>query len=88
MSKWDCQIASDNVAGARMATEYLIEQIGMVRKAARSRSAGCLGDYRQERGPMRRVDEALEVVTSQSATTLNPKVGKGFIAGGVEYPPV
>ena len=24
----DCQIASDNVAGAKMATEYLIEQIG------------------------------------------------------------
>lgn len=30
----DCQIASDNVAGARMATEYLIEQIGEGAKAA------------------------------------------------------
>ena len=24
----DCQIASDNVAGARMATEYLMELVG------------------------------------------------------------
>ena len=30
----DCQIASDNVAGAKMATEYLIEQIGEGAKVA------------------------------------------------------
>lgn len=47
----DCQIASDNVAGAKMATEYLIEQIGEGAKVAE------IGNHRRfcHHRPRRRV---------------------------------
>ncbi|UWP61096.1 substrate-binding domain-containing protein [Ruminococcus gauvreauii] len=64
----DCQIASDNVAGARMATEYLIEQIGEGAKAAEIEGVpGASATIDRGAGFHEAADEALEVVTSQSA---------------------
>ena len=64
----DCQIASDNVAGARMATEYLIEQIGEGAKAAEIEGVpGASATIDRGAGFHEAADEALEVVMSQSA---------------------
>ncbi len=64
----DCQIASDNVAGARMATEYLIEQIGEGAKAAELQGvSGASATIDRGAGFHEAADEALDVVASQSA---------------------
>ncbi len=64
----DCQIASDNVAGARMATEYLIEQIGEGAKVAELQGVpGASATIDRGAGFHEAADEALNVVASQSA---------------------
>lgn len=64
----DCQIASDNVAGAKMATEYLIELIGEGAKAAEIEGVpGASATIDRGAGFHEAADTALEVVTSQSA---------------------
>lgn len=64
----DCQIASDNVAGARMATEYLIEQIGEGAKVAELQGVpGASATIDRGAGFHEAADKALDVVASQSA---------------------
>lgn len=64
----DCQIASDNVAGAKMATEYLIEQIGEGAKVAELQGVpGASATIDRGAGFHEAADEALNVVASQSA---------------------
>lgn len=64
----DCQIASDNVAGARMATEYLIEQIGEGAKVAELQGVpGASATIDRGAGFHEAADETLDVVASQSA---------------------
>lgn len=64
----DCQIASDNVAGARMATEYLIEQIGEGAKVAELQGVpGASATIDRGAGFHEAADTALDVVASQSA---------------------
>ena len=64
----DCQIASDNVAGAKMATEYLIEQIGEGEKVAELQGVpGASATIDRGAGFHEAADEALNVVASQSA---------------------
>lgn len=64
----DCQIASDNVAGAKMATEYLIEQIGEGAKVAELQGVpGASATIDRGAGFHEAADEALDVVASQSA---------------------
>ncbi len=58
----DCQIASDNVAGARMATEYLIEQIGEGAKVAELQGVpGASATIDRGAGFHEAADEALDV---------------------------
>ena len=59
----DCQIASDNVAGAKMATEYLIEQIGEGAKGVPGASA----TIDRGEGFHEAADKSLSVVASQTA---------------------
>lgn len=63
-----CQIASDNVAGAKMATEYLIEQIGKGAKVAELEGVpGASATIDRGAGFHEAADKDLDVVTSQSA---------------------
>ncbi len=63
-----CQIASDNVAGARMATEYLIEQIGKGAKVAELEGVpGASATIDRGAGFHEAADKDLDVVASQSA---------------------
>ena len=64
----DCQIASDNVAGAKMATEYLIEQIGEGAKAAEIQGTpGASATIDRGEGFHEAADTSLDVVSSQTA---------------------
>ena len=64
----DCQIASDNVAGARMATEYLAGQIGEGAKVAELQGVpGASATIDRGAGFHEAADKALDVVASQSA---------------------
>nr|WP_297874704.1 D-ribose ABC transporter substrate-binding protein [uncultured Blautia sp.] len=64
----DCQIASDNVAGAKMATEYLVELIGEGAKAAELEGVpGASATIDRGAGFHEAADAALEVVASQTA---------------------
>ena len=63
-----CQIASDNVAGAKMATEYLIEQIGKGAKVAELEGVpGASATIDRGEGFHEAADKDLDVVASQSA---------------------
>lgn len=63
-----CQIASDNVAGARMATEYLMEQIGEGAKVAELQGVpGASATIDRGAGFHEAADETMNVVASQSA---------------------
>lgn len=64
----DCQIASDNVAGARMATEYLMELIGEGSKVAELQGVpGASATIDRGEGFHQVADEKLEVAASQTA---------------------
>ena len=64
----DCQIASDNAAGAKMATEYLVELIGEVAKAAELEGVpGASATIDRGAGFHEAADTALDVVASQTA---------------------
>lgn len=64
----DCQIASDNVAGAKIATEYLIEQIGEGAKVAELQGVpGASATIDRGAGFHEAADEVLDVAASQSA---------------------
>lgn len=64
----DCQIASDNAAGAKMATEYLIELIGEGAKAAELEGVpGASATIDRGAGFHEAADAALDVVASQTA---------------------
>ena len=64
----DCQIASDNVAGAKMATEYLVETIGEQAKVAELQGTpGASATIDRGEGFHLVADEKLEVVGSQTA---------------------
>ncbi len=64
----DCQIASDNAAGAKMATEYLVELIGEGAKAAELEGIpGASATIDRGAGFHEAADAALDVVASQTA---------------------
>lgn len=64
----DCQIASDNAAGAKMATEYLIELIGEKAKVAELEGVpGASATIDRGAGFHEVADKALDVVASQTA---------------------
>lgn len=64
----DCQIASDNVAGAEMATEYLVELIGEGAKAAELQGVpGASAAIDRGEGFHNVADTKLDVVASQTA---------------------
>lgn len=64
----DCQIASDNVAGAKMATEYLIELIGEGVKVAELEGVpGASATIDRGAGFHEAADNVLDVVASQTA---------------------
>ena len=64
----DCQIASDNAAGAKMATEYLVELIGEGAKAAELEGVpGASATIDRGAGFHDAADTALDVVASQTA---------------------
>lgn len=64
----DCRIASDNVAGAKVATEYLIEQIGEGAKVAELQGVpGASATIDRGAGFHEAADEVLDVAASQSA---------------------
>lgn len=64
----DCQIASDNVDGARMATEYLMELIGEGAKVAELQGVpGASATIDRGEGFHQVADVSLEVAASQSA---------------------
>ena len=64
----DCQIASDNVAGAKMATEYLLELVGEGAKVAELQGVpGASAAVDRGEGFHQVADEKLEVVASQTA---------------------
>ena len=64
----DCQIASDNAAGAKMATEYLIELIGEGAKAAELEGVpGASATIDRGAGFHEAADKNLDVVASQTA---------------------
>ena len=66
--KVDCQIASDNAAGAKMATEYLIELIGEKAKVAELEGVpGASATIDRGAGFHEAADKALDVVASQTA---------------------
>lgn len=63
-----CQIASDNAAGAKMATEYLVELIGEGAKAAELEGVpGASATIDRGAGFHEAADAALDVVASQTA---------------------
>ena len=64
----DCQIASDNVAGARMATEYLMELVGEGAKAAELQGVpGASATIDRGAGFHQVADQSLQVAASQTA---------------------
>ena len=64
----DCQIASDNVAGAEMATEYLAELVGEGAKVAELQGVpGASATIDRGEGFHNVADEKLDVVLSQTA---------------------
>lgn len=64
----DCQIASDNVAGARMATEYLMELVGEGAKVAELQGVpGASATIDRGAGFHQVADQSLQVAASQSA---------------------
>ena len=64
----DCQIASDNAAGAKMATEYLVELIGEGAKAAELEGVpGASATIDRGAGFHEAADKDLDVVVSQTA---------------------
>ena len=64
----DCQIASDNAAGAKMATEYLVELIGEGAKAAELEGVpGASATIDRGAGFHEAADTVLDVVASQTA---------------------
>lgn len=64
----DCQIASDNVAGAEMATEYLAELVGDGAKVAELQGVpGASATIDRGEGFHNVADEKLDVVSSQTA---------------------
>lgn len=64
----DCQIASDNAAGAKMATEYLVELIGEGAKVAELEGVpGASATIDRGAGFHEAADAALDVVASQTA---------------------
>ena len=64
----DCQIASDNVAGAEMATEYLAELIGEGAKVAELQGVpGASATIDRGEGFHNVADQKLDVVSSQTA---------------------
>ena len=64
----DCQIASDNVAGARMATEYLMELVGEGAKVAELQCVpGAAATIDRGEGFHQVADKSLQVAASQTA---------------------
>lgn len=64
----DCQIASDNVAGARMATEYLMELMGEGAKVAELQGVpGASATIDRGEGFHQVADKSLQVAVSQTA---------------------
>lgn len=64
----DCQIASDNVAGAEMATDYLVELIGEGAKAAELQGVpGASATIDRGEGFHKVADAKLDVAASQTA---------------------
>lgn len=64
----DCAIASDNVAGAKMATEYLVELVGEGAKVAELEGvSGASATIDRGAGFHEVADEQLDVVTKQTA---------------------
>ena len=64
----DCQIASDNVAGARMATEYLLELVGEGAKVAELQGVpGASATIDRGAGFHQVADQSLQVAASQTA---------------------
>lgn len=64
----DCQIASDNVAGARMATEYLMELVGEGTKVAELQGVpGASATIDRGEGFHQVADKSLQVAASQTA---------------------
>lgn len=64
----DCQIASDNVAGAKIATEYLIELVGNGAKVAEIQGVpGTSATIDRGEGFHQAADASLDVVSSQTA---------------------
>lgn len=64
----DCSIASDNVAGAKMATEYLITLIGEGAKTAELQGvSGASATIDRGEGFHQAADDKLDVVSSQTA---------------------
>ena len=64
----DCQIASDNVAGARMATEYLMELVGEGAKVAELQGVpGASATIDRGEGFHQVADKSLQVAASQPA---------------------
>lgn len=64
----DCAIASDNVAGAKMATEYLVELVGEKAKVAELEGvSGASATIDRGEGFHKVADEKLEVVAKQTA---------------------
>ena len=64
----DCQIASDNVAGARMATEYLMELVGEGAKVAELQGVpGASATIDRGAGFHQVADQYLQVAASQTA---------------------
>ncbi len=64
----DCQIASDNVAGAEMATQYIVDTLGEGIKAAELQgTSGASAAIDRGAGFHNIADEKMEVVASQTA---------------------
>ena len=64
----DCAIASDNVEGAKMATEYLLEKVGKDGKVAELEGVpGASATVDRGKGFHEVADKNLDVVTSQTA---------------------
>lgn len=64
----DCQIASDNVAGAELATQYIVDQLGEGIKVAELQgTSGASAAIDRGTGFHNVADEKLEVVASQTA---------------------
>lgn len=64
----DCAIASDNVAGAKMATEYLVSLVGEQAKVAELEGVpGASASIERGKGFHSVADDALNIVASQTA---------------------